>query len=209
MSNKILLAFDFDHTLVDGNSDVWVKKLSPGGELPQEIEDTYSGDGWTEYMATIFQYLHSTGIRQDKIRQCINEIPVTVGFKDLLDHSYKQGHECIIISDSNSTFIRYTLEENNIDHVISKVYTNPAEYDSEGCLRIDLYHHQDWCDLSTVNLCKGHILTEHIRERKASGQGYSHVVYVGDGSNDLCPALTLSEKDYICPRVNYRLWKKN
>ncbi|OWF35641.1 pyridoxal phosphate phosphatase PHOSPHO2-like [Mizuhopecten yessoensis] len=208
MTGRLLLAFDFDHTMVEENSDLWVKRLAPGGELPQEIEDKYSNDGWTDYMATIFEFLHGTGIRQPDFKQCLAEIPLTVGFKHLLEHVHKQGHECIIISDSNSTFIRYLLEQNNLENMISKVYTNPAKFDEEGCLRIDFYHHQDWCDLSTVNLCKGHILTEHIREQAEQGRTYSHVLYVGDGSNDLCPSLTLSDKDYACPRVNLSMWKK-
>ncbi|XP_033762544.1 pyridoxal phosphate phosphatase PHOSPHO2-like [Pecten maximus] len=208
MTGRLLLAFDFDHTMVDENSDLWVKRLAPGGELPQEIEDKYSDDGWTHYMGTIFQYLHSTGVKQSDIQQCLTEIPLTSGFKQLLDHAHKQGHECIVISDSNSTFIQYILEHYNLENIVSKVYTNPAEFDTEGCLQIDFYHHQDWCDLSTENLCKGHILTEHIRQQASLGHTYSHVVYVGDGSNDLCPSLTLSDNDYVCPRVNLRLWKK-
>ncbi|XP_060066943.1 pyridoxal phosphate phosphatase PHOSPHO2-like [Ylistrum balloti] len=208
MTGRLLLAFDFDHTMIEENSDLWVKRLAPGGVLPQEIEDKYSDDGWTHYMGTIFEYLYNIGARQHDIQKCLTEIPLTSGFKQLLDYAHKQGHDCIIISDSNSFFIRYILECYNLENIISKVYTNPAEFDKEGCLKIDLYHHQDWCNLSTVNLCKGHILTEHIREQAVLGHTYSRVVYVGDGSNDLCPALTLSDKDYICPRVNLRLWKK-
>lgn len=58
---KILLAFDFDHTLIDENSDLSVKKLAPNGQLPESIEAQYSATGWTEYMAAIFKYLHSIG----------------------------------------------------------------------------------------------------------------------------------------------------
>jgi pyridoxal phosphate phosphatase PHOSPHO2 len=59
---KILLAFDFDHTLIDENSDLSVKKLAPNGQLPESIEAQYSATGWTEYMAAIFKYLHSIEI---------------------------------------------------------------------------------------------------------------------------------------------------
>jgi pyridoxal phosphate phosphatase PHOSPHO2 len=51
-----LLAFDFDHTLIDENSDLSVKKLAPNGQLPESIETQYSATGWTEYMAAIFKY---------------------------------------------------------------------------------------------------------------------------------------------------------
>ena len=41
MSEKILVVFDFDHTLIDDNSDLYVRKLAPGGKLPQYIKDKY------------------------------------------------------------------------------------------------------------------------------------------------------------------------
>ena len=41
MCEKILVAFDFDHTLIDDNSDLYVRKLAPGGKLPQYIKDQY------------------------------------------------------------------------------------------------------------------------------------------------------------------------
>ena len=59
---NILVSLDFDHTLIDENSDLWVKKLAPNGELPKDIEAQYKSTGWTEYMGAIFEYLHSIGI---------------------------------------------------------------------------------------------------------------------------------------------------
>ena len=41
MAEKILVAFDFDHTLIDENSDVYVRKLAPDGKIPQHIKDKY------------------------------------------------------------------------------------------------------------------------------------------------------------------------
>ena len=50
--------------------------------------------------------------------------------------------------------------------------------------------------------------TQYMTNQERTGMRYKHVAFVGDGSNDFCPALRLSEKDYICPRESYRLWKK-
>ena len=36
VKRRILAAFDFDHTLVELNTDAEVQKLSPGGKLPEE-----------------------------------------------------------------------------------------------------------------------------------------------------------------------------
>ena len=50
--------------------------------------------------------------------------------------------------------------------------------------------------------------TQYMTKQERTGMRYKHVAFVGDGSNYFCPALRLSEKDYICPRESYRLWKK-
>lgn len=60
-SKKLLFAVDFDHTLIDENSDIYVKRLAENGELPESIEALYSSTGWTEYMGVIFEHLHSKG----------------------------------------------------------------------------------------------------------------------------------------------------
>ena len=53
--DKILMVFDFDHSLIDENSDLYVIKLAPDGKLPEEIKNLYSSDGWTNYMREIFK----------------------------------------------------------------------------------------------------------------------------------------------------------
>lgn len=57
-SEKILFVLDFDHAVIDDNSDLYCKRLAPGGKIPQEIEETYSDLCWTHYMGLIFDYLH-------------------------------------------------------------------------------------------------------------------------------------------------------
>ena len=90
---------------------------------------------------------------------------------------------------------------------VDRVYTNPAHYNDAGSLHIDMFHLQDWCELSSKNLCKGHILETYITERAAQGITFSTVAYVGDGKNDLCPSLRLSEKDLIFARKGFALMK--
>ena len=89
-----------------------------------------------------------------------------------------------------------------------EIFTNPAKFNTDGCLTIEKYHIQDWCTLSTINLCKGHILKEYITKKQSQATSYSCVIYVGDGYNDLCPGLTLGEKDILMPRKGFRLEKE-
>lgn len=207
LPKKILVAFDFDHTMIDGNSDIHITHLCPEGEVPPDIKEKYSDKSWTYYMAAIFEHLHKHGIQREDLKRSVCEIPLTEGMDELLKYLENDLFEVIVISDSNSVFIDYSLEHFGLGRVVNKVYTNPAKYDNRGMLTIEYYHTQDWCTLSTVNLCKGFILDEHIK----SGRGtvdYVHVLYIGDGTNDLCPALRLLENDFVFPRKEYRLWKK-
>ena len=52
-------------------------------------------------------------------------------------------------------------------------------------------------------MCKGNILEEYINERRAQGVVYDFVAYSGDGKNDLCPTLRLSENDLAFPRWGF------
>lgn len=43
---SLLVAFDFDHTIVDGNTDTHVVKTSPSGRLPEEVKGSYQPGRW-------------------------------------------------------------------------------------------------------------------------------------------------------------------
>ena len=167
----------------------------------------YSNEGWTEYMAAIFKFLHGIGITKDEILACMNEIPLTEGMDKLFELLSSDVYDVIIISDSNSVFIECIMKSFHYEKNVDRVFTNPAQFHETGCLTLEPYHDQDWCNLSTRNLCKGHILQEYMADQKSKGVNYSIVCYVGDGSNDLCPGLKLQKKDYLFPRIGYRLNK--
>lgn len=208
-SNKILVAFDFDHTIIDDNSDLYVRKLAPQGKIPQHIRELYSNNGWTEYMASIFEFLFQNGTTPEQILSCMTEIDFTEGMPQLLKFLGENEHfDIIIISDSNSVFISHIMKHAGYDHYVDETYTNPAKFSDAGCLTLEYYHHQDWCQLSTKNLCKGHILLDHIQKQKSLGVNYSTVAYVGDGSNDLCPGLKLNTGDILFARTGFSLMKK-
>ncbi|PSN41934.1 putative phosphatase phospho1 [Blattella germanica] len=208
MTRPLLVAFDFDHTIVDDNSDIVVRKLIPKDRISDEIKKLYSSDGWTAYMQQIFHLLHTDGITPAQIRDIIIQMPATPGMDVLLRYLKENGADSIIISDSNSVFINDWLASFQLQDTVSRVFTNPAHFDQTGLLNLQMYHFQDWCALSSKNLCKGHILESYLAECKEQGISYSKVAYVGDGKNDLCPCLRLSDKDLAFPREGFILAKK-
>ena len=202
---KYLIAFDFDETVIAANSDLYICRLAPQGEIPTHIKALYSKHGWTHYMSAIFTYLHENGTVPDDMLRCMREIEFINGMKGLFHFLSDNNFDIIIISDSNSVFIDCILTSAGVAPLVQRVYTNPAKFDEKGQLHLECYHLQDWCNLSTVNLCKGHILKTHVEQQGKIGVEYDVVCYVGDGSNDVCPCLKLSSRDIAFPRRGYKL----
>ena len=199
MTSKLLAVFDFDHTLVDGNTDTWITKLCEDVKLVLDNE----GICWTDRMAGVFQALHDRKFTKLDFEQCLQSLPFTKGMKELLHFIANEKIECIIISDSNSFFINYLLEFSNIS-CVKEVYTNPASWTDNQLLTIQHYHSHN-CGHCRVNMCKGDILKSYIRNTNSVVD--KTVVYVGDGRNDYCAALQMKPSDYVFAREGYSLLK--
>lgn len=208
MQRQILIAFDFDHTIVEGIGDIVARKLINADLIPEAVRKLYHTQGWTDYMAEIFKLLHKHEISKEGIFEAMHKMIPTGNMPELLRWLREKDHEIIIISDSNSVFIHEWLKHNNLLDCITQIYTNPASFDENGLLVIQPYQDQDWCELSTRNLCKGYILETHIKERTEEGARFEFVAYVGDGLNDFCPSLKLSKNDMVFPRVDFPLHNK-
>jgi phosphoserine phosphatase len=61
---KVLYVFDFDHTIVDQNSDIFIYRALPGGILPDHIKESYVTGKWTEYMQRVFEHMHMLKVSQ-------------------------------------------------------------------------------------------------------------------------------------------------
>lgn len=208
MDYSSLIAFDFDHTICEDNSDMVARKLVPEEKIPENVRSLYQSNGWLVYMNRIFEILHDNSIDRKQIMSAIVAIPAVSGMEELLAALHANGHKIIIISDSNSLFIEWWLKSRKLDRAVSRVFTNPAYFDDDGRLKVDMYHMQRTCNLSSINLCKGKILMDFIDEQRAQNVYYDRIVYIGDGKNDLCPILRLSEADLACPRKDYVLIKR-
>lgn len=208
MSRPLLAAFDFDHTICDDNSDIVARKLYPNENLPDSVKRLYTSDNWTMYMGKIFELLNENSIDVETIETAISRIPSVPGIDTLLTELHSRDCEIIIISDSNSLFIEWWLNHKGLSLTVKEILTNPATVEKEsGMLKIEMYHLQDYCKLSNKNLCKGQILEDYISKRSSEGVNFEKIIYVGDGKNDYCPILRLSEKDVAFPRLGYTLVK--
>ena len=53
---SFLVVFDFDHTLVDANSDLEVQRIHKSGPIPEKLKVTAKEMGWTMYMQEVFRF---------------------------------------------------------------------------------------------------------------------------------------------------------
>lgn len=65
------------------------------------------------------------------------------------------AYNCLTILDANTLFIEWLLAIHDISSHVSTIYSNPASVEDDGRLNIEFFHTQDWCDMSTKNMCKG------------------------------------------------------
>ncbi|KAF8768369.1 pyridoxal phosphate phosphatase PHOSPHO2-like [Argiope bruennichi] len=206
-SPKILVCVDFDNTLVDCNTDVEIKKVLHGKEIPEEIESLSKvSKGWTAYMRELFKFLHKSNITKEDYIRCLTQLPMVQGMKELLLQMYESGDcEIIILSDANSFFVQTILRHHQVNGTVSKIFTNPAEFDKDGCLQIKEFQNQTSCTRCPPNLCKGSILGNYISKRMIEGVQFCRTLYIGDGHNDVCAALRLGVNDFVFARAGYRL----
>lgn len=54
VERKGLIAFDFDNTIIDANSDQVVVDMIDG-EVPKKAKLLFDEDNWTDYMGAIFK----------------------------------------------------------------------------------------------------------------------------------------------------------
>ncbi|GFY43894.1 hypothetical protein TNIN_344831 [Trichonephila inaurata madagascariensis] len=204
---KILVCIDFDKTIIDCNTDAEIKSLLNGKEVPEEIESLAKvTKGWTAYMRELFIFMHKNNVSKDDYIRCLTQLPLVPGMQELLNQMHESGDcEIVILSDANSFFVHCILRHNQLNETISKVFTNPAEFDKDGCLQIREFQNQTSCKRCPPNLCKGAVLVTYIAKRMLEGVQFCRTLYIGDGHNDVCAALHLGINDYIFARAGYRL----
>ncbi|XP_068566802.1 pyridoxal phosphate phosphatase PHOSPHO2 [Cebidichthys violaceus] len=205
---KTLMVFDFDHTVVDDNSDTWVIRCLPDQTLPNSVEKSYRKGHWTEFMGRVMNYIGDQKVSPDRVRSVMETIPFTAGMTDLLTFisDHKSAIDCIVISDSNTVFIDWILHASGLRAAVDRVFTNPAKFNELGYMEVQRHHWHD-CDRCPVNLCKRKVLELYLSEQCDGGVEYGRVLYAGDGGNDLCPASCLRGRDVVMPRKGFTLEK--
>ena len=206
VARKCLFVFDFDHTLVNGNTDTHVFEVAPELQVTSRYNDLRRRFScWPLMIDHIMGEIHSSGHTREEIVAHMKKMTFCSGMLETVKVlSTMSNVEMIVLSDSNTIFIGSLLENVGLSGAFSRVMTNPAYFDQDGRLCIGCYHaHTCQRCHRTPNLCKRTALKELLAERS-----FSKIVYIGDGGNDLCPSMALSEGDHVVARDGYTLAKR-
>lgn len=202
---RTLFVFDFDHTLVDDNTDTWIMSICPELQIRENLRSLQQQFVcWTDLMDHVFSLIsphtneHHILKHMRQLRLHEQAIKAVTAVRDCL-HS-----DAIIISDANTIFIECILEECGVRDVVKEVFSNPAQFEPNGRLSVKRYHsHSCGTCAHSPNLCKGNVLEEYLK----ANPGYEKIVFVGDGRGDFCPAVSLRKQDTIVCREGYPLAK--
>ncbi|PXF48325.1 Pyridoxal phosphate phosphatase [Gracilariopsis chorda] len=206
-AQKHLFVFDFDDTLVQGNTD-----LQPVDKLAPDLHDTHLNNhtlrqrGWTFLINEVLGVLHSRNISPDQILNSAAETPMPTPIQQtLVTLSQTPQVECCIASDANSLYIDACLRANNLSarNFTAGIFTNPAHVDNDRVFVRPFESESHSCPQCPVNICKGKVLDGLMS--KYLGH---KVVYVGDGGNDYCPAKGVPANGYVLPRKGFRLERR-
>ena len=130
---KCLVAFDFDCTVVDENTDVVVQSIPGFPALDFEFDEDNRPMGWTSFMQKVFRYHHANGVTEKDLCGSLDSISFAPGMLDLITKLSSLSYvEMIIVSDANSFFIDHILDKNGLQGAFSEIATNPAKFDESG-----------------------------------------------------------------------------
>ncbi len=198
-----LFAFDFDDTLVDANSDLFLQEECDVQPMMDRLKIIFKSDDQTIYSKEVSRYFYPNSVAKKKYDRALGGIPFVTQIPECILKLKRLGGELIVISDANTYFIKRVLKHNDMLKHFSEVIANPSHFDHRGNLIINPYHVNLECKMSTVNLCKGRVLMEYVQKRSAEGAHFHFVAFAGDGYNDFCPMARLHSGDLALPRKDH------
>ena len=205
---KLLIIFDLDQTIVDLDTEFsCVEKYAP--DLVKEKNgNLYVKDHWIEFNNYLYTRMKKNNITWEQISKYYKEMKLSPKFEDLFNYikNNSSKYDCLIVSGNNDVVINIVLESHNIKKCFKKILCNKSCLDKDNYLKIEsLNEKYENCKDCSPFMCKSLCMEDYWKENNKDE--YNKILYVGDGGNDLCLSKKLSEKDYVFPRKNYKLYK--
>ena len=210
-NKKILFVFDFDHTIVERNSDMEILTLLSENSKKSLGPKYIVSKNWAKYMQEVYKMMKNDNIEISQIKKIVESLEFNKGYPELFEilKNNKDKIDTLIISGANTLFLEWFLEKHNLTDVFPVYYSNWAVPHEENVIKIDQHHLHD-CKECDQSQCKRIIIGDHFKKFHSEEQfdTYRHILYAGDGKNDYCPGTILREQDMLFPRANFPLANK-
>ena len=210
-SNKNLLIFDFDETLVDQDSLYEVANMCLSKEEYHkivELDQTDFFDGFNYF----FKRIKEIGLTLQDYHKKLEQLELSPKMKELFEfiRKNKSKYEMIILSGDIDYSIKYILKYHGFLDLFDDFILNKGQVQGDDAERLiyvprDQFPHN--CNLCISSQCKGLELKKYLE--KNNGKKYEKIIFVCDGGNDFCPSKKILRKgDIVFPRVDHGLYKK-
>jgi pyridoxal phosphate phosphatase PHOSPHO2 len=205
---KSMLIFDMDQTILDLDTEFsCVEKYAP--DLVKEMNgDLYVKDHWIEFNNYLYERMKKNNVTWEEIVKYFQEMNLSPNFEDLFNYirNNSSKFDCIIVTGNNDIVVDIVLESHNIKDCFKKILCNKSYLDKENYIKIEPVNEKyEHCKDCSPFLCKSLFMEDYWKENNKDE--YERIIYFGDGGNDLCLSKKLTEKDFVFPRKNYKLYK--
>jgi pyridoxal phosphate phosphatase PHOSPHO2 len=202
-NEKCLIIFDFDNTIIDGDTyETLINLLNK-----EEFEKTISNSNvtWSEYLKLLFNKLKENGMNTEAIKKHVLSLEFIKNIKDVFEFikENRERYTSIIISGSIKTLIHHIMEHNGYIDVIDAIFSNESSIDDDNYYYYVQVDHKK-CEECNFSICKSVILSNYLKREKKFGK----LIYVGDGIIDKCPTKILTESDTLFPRKDFPLYRE-
>ena len=196
-SKSNLFIFDFDETLTVRASNYSIEQLAFNKEKLNldDINHRYEKlhHCWNIRMNEVHKRLAQQGIGTPQLMEIFRTIELNSGIHELFHNISMKNSKIVIMSNACDLVIKECFCAQNLIQYIYKIESNPVRQ-THPIIIIDEYEKplQSVCALCEPNLCKGSIVDKY-RDKDI----FDKIIYIGDGGNDVCPALRLNKNDFI------------
>lgn len=185
---KYLAIFDFDHTVVDDNTDTcyWP-------QIPKEVQAPIIKQFKNEEL-TWHQLLNKLMplLPWNQLVETVERIKLIPGMRELFNFLKETDSIICIVSDSNTEFIKRILDKQGLSAHVREVHTNGIELPSEQEDKAKVVTYEKAFGLSRKRECENNCDVNHmckgsVVEKLVETYGQEHIpFFVGDGGNDYC-----------------------
>jgi 2-hydroxy-3-keto-5-methylthiopentenyl-1-phosphate phosphatase len=174
---RVIVFVDFDGTAAEEIASNRLLERFAEGDW-QQFDRQFDAGKISFRDCVVKQFSLLAGTRTQMIEFARSELRLRAGFKEFVEYCRSRHHEIHILSEALDFMIHAILEREGLDDL--PVYCDRAIFNDDQLVRIELPHFREDCACRVGN-CKGaHV--EALRDR------FDFMIYIGDGSNDLCPA---------------------